>query len=67
MGMGIYAKNAVGYMDMGEIGMIQSRSKLERAERRNRTVSERKVHTKRTGRKTRQIFDVDDYGTDYEY
>ncbi len=62
MGTGIYAKY-VSEVDagMGEMGNIHSRTKMERAARRNRQVAQRETHNKNRAYKKNRNFMMDDY------
>jgi len=65
MGTGIYSSVKATEAGLGEVGMINSRAKLERAKKRNRNVSERKGHVKKSAKRNRPLgwddFDDEDY------
>ena len=69
MGMGIYAYGVKGSESgLGEMGNIESRAKMERAQKRARKVSEREIHAKnRSYRKNNRSYLYDDYDEYDEY
>lgn len=56
MGLGIYANTTYAEAGLGELGMINSRNKIKRAEKRNRQVFQRERQPKK-----KHLYRYDDY------